>query len=346
MRKIISNLFCVVFSIILVFTICTNIYATPSNDNVAMIEPLIEEMEQMHASYHSQIENLIQENGLAGTYDINDAYRVTMTESLLLTILNDGKDFKDVIADVVQWKLPIVTAAGKPEMLVFLEEDGVISYSGKSSGKTTNIWQITTEGIREAVRNAPVFDGEIDSIQIVHSYLYNTAFVYLDGANSDYLIPYGVHAEETELENGTVYTVSEVIEKFNKCFDEKSMMENPSHNGGASSSHVIIGELTWERLGLFILIAFVFVLAMNLPYMKRKSAVLECHAMIKEKRMEYSNTAQMKYQGDRWNYLLIFVNEQGNKIELFTNEANYVKFQEGDTGKLTYQGDKLIAYDV
>lgn len=120
----------------------------------------IEEMEQMHASYHSQIENLIQEHGLAGTYDINDAYRVTMTESLLLTILNDGKDFKDVISDVVQWKLPIVTAAGKSELLVFLEEDGVISYSGKSSGETTKIWQITTEGIREAVRNAPAFDGE------------------------------------------------------------------------------------------------------------------------------------------------------------------------------------------
>lgn len=234
MRKIRANLFGVAFSIILVFTICTNIYATPSNDNVAMMEPLIEELEQMHVSYHSQIENLIQEHGVAGTYDINDAYRVTMTESLLLTILNDGKDFKDVISDVVQWKLPIVTAAGKPEMLVFLEEDGVISYSGKSSGETTNIWQITTEGIREAVRNATAFDGEIDAIQIVHSYLYNTAFVYMDGANSDYLIPYGVHAEKTGLENGKVYTVSEVIEKFNKCFDEKSVMENPSYNGGVS----------------------------------------------------------------------------------------------------------------
>lgn len=234
MRKLRANLFGVAFSIILVFTICTNIYATPSNDNVAMIEPLIEEMEQMHASYHSQIENLIQEHGLAGTYDINDAYRVSMTESLLLTILNDGKDFKDVITEVVQWKLPIVTAAGKSELLVFLEEDGVISYSGKSSGETTNIWQITTEGIREAVRNASAFDGEIDAIQIVHSYLYNTAFVYMDGANSDYLIPYGVHAEKTGLENGKVYTVSEVLEKFNKCFDETHMIENTSHNGGVS----------------------------------------------------------------------------------------------------------------
>lgn len=234
MRKIRANLLGVAFSIILVFTICTNIYATPSNDNVAMIEPLIEEMEQMHASYHSQIENLIQEHGLAGIYDINDAYRVTMTGSLFLTTLNDSKAFKDVISDVVQWKLPIVTAAGKPEMLVFLEEDGVISYIGKFSGETTSIWQITAEGIREAVRNASAFDGEIEAIQIVHSYLYNTAFVYMDGANSDYLIPYGVHAEKTGLENGKVYTVSEVIEKFNKCFDEKSMMENPSYNGGVS----------------------------------------------------------------------------------------------------------------
>lgn len=111
-----------------------------------------------------------------------------------------------------------------------------------------------------------------------------------------------------------------------------------------ADGHVIIGELTWERLGLFILIGLVFALAMNLPYMKRKRPVVECHAIIKEKRMEYSNSAQMKYQGDRWNYLIIFVDVQGNKIELFTNESNYVKYQEGDTGKLSYQGDKLIEF--
>ena len=111
-----------------------------------------------------------------------------------------------------------------------------------------------------------------------------------------------------------------------------------------AEGHVIIGELTWERLGLFILIAFVFAIAMNLPYMKRKGPVVKCHAVTKSKRFEYSNTPQIYYRGNRYDFLITFIKEDGSEVELYTGEANYNMFDEGDTGNLTYQGDKLIEF--
>lgn len=111
-----------------------------------------------------------------------------------------------------------------------------------------------------------------------------------------------------------------------------------------ANGHVIIGELTWEMFGLMILIGLAYTLAMKLPYMKRKGPKVTCHAVMKSKRIEWSNTPQMYYRGDRWNHLITFIKEDGSEVEVFTGEANYRMFDEGDAGTLTYQGDKLIEF--
>lgn len=108
--------------------------------------------------------------------------------------------------------------------------------------------------------------------------------------------------------------------------------------------HVIIGELTWEHIGLAVLICVIGTFALKLPHMKRKGPVIQCHAVTKEKRLEYSNTPQLLYRGNRYNFLITFMKEDGTEVELYTGEVNYDMFDEGDTGDLTYQGDKLIEF--
>ena len=108
--------------------------------------------------------------------------------------------------------------------------------------------------------------------------------------------------------------------------------------------HVIVGELTWEHIVLAILLCIGGTFALNLPYMKRKGAVVKCHAVTKAKRLEYSNTSQMNYRGNRYNFLITFIKEDGTEVELYTGEANYNMFDEGDAGNLTYRGDKLIEF--
>lgn len=108
--------------------------------------------------------------------------------------------------------------------------------------------------------------------------------------------------------------------------------------------HIIVGKLTWEHVGLAVLLCLLFSLAVRLPYMKQKGAVVKCHAVTKSKRMEYSNTPQISYHGNRYNFLITFIKEDGTEVELYTGEVNYDMFDEGDTGNLTYQGDKLIKF--
>lgn len=108
--------------------------------------------------------------------------------------------------------------------------------------------------------------------------------------------------------------------------------------------HVIVGELTWEYIILAILFCVGGTLALNLPYMKQKGPVEKCHAVTKSKRLEYSNTPQMNYHGNRYNFLITFIKGDGTEVELYTGEVNYNMFDEGDTGDLTYQGDKLIEF--
>lgn len=115
-----------------------------------------------------------------------------------------------------------------------------------------------------------------------------------------------------------------------------------------TKGYVIIGGLTWEMLGLMLglmlLIGIAYTLAMKLPYMKRKGPKVKCQAVTKSKRMEYSNTPQIYYRGNRWDYLITFIKEDGSEVELYTGEANYDMFDDGDKGTLTYQGDKLLEF--
>ncbi|MBQ3559604.1 MAG: DUF2500 family protein [Agathobacter sp.] len=110
---------------------------------------------------------------------------------------------------------------------------------------------------------------------------------------------------------------------------------------------MINGHGIWDNLWqvlLGLLIVGVLAIARYLPYWKPKGKVVECLATVKFKRMEYSNTPQIQYQGNRWNYLILFVDETGTEIELFTMEAIYADLKEGDIGKLKYQGDTILEF--
>ena len=110
-----------------------------------------------------------------------------------------------------------------------------------------------------------------------------------------------------------------------------------------AEGHVIIGSLTWEILGLMVLFAVCCTIAKALPHMKHKGPKIQCHAMAKSKRIERANAPQVRW-GDQWDQLITFIKDDGSEVELFTGEANYRMFDDGDKGTLTYQGDKLIEF--
>ena len=104
--------------------------------------------------------------------------------------------------------------------------------------------------------------------------------------------------------------------------------------------------LSWQHIAIGLLITLAFCIAYTLPYWKKKGQKKTCHAVISEKRIAYSNTPQVYYRGNRWNYLITFICEDGTTVELHAFEQVYGQLKEGMAGTLTYQGEILIKFDT
>lgn len=250
MKKHLSRIVSVIFIFVTAFGICVGVYAADSQNDAA-VEVLINKKSELYNDYIPQIEKVMTEvvNEKALTdggskysqgqtdpivsYNAAAAYRVTVLEPKLLTAVDKKYDIKAAATDTVQWKVPVTTESGAPGLAVLLEKDGVLSYLGMSVGEETNTWKIDDADILKAASEGVKFDGKIDSMQIYHSYMYNTTFVCFDGEKSDYIIPYSAYSKEIKLENGKMYKASDMFKKFDACFDEKLIESNPSYNGGA-----------------------------------------------------------------------------------------------------------------
>ena len=112
-----------------------------------------------------------------------------------------------------------------------------------------------------------------------------------------------------------------------------------------TNGHTIIGGLTWEHILIGLGLSAVCAVGLYLPYWKPKGQVIECQAVVKSKRVEYSNTPHIYYRGQRFNYVVTFIDENGREVELTTIEANYGNFKEGDRGRLKYQRETIIEFE-
>ncbi|MBQ2900324.1 MAG: DUF2500 family protein [Agathobacter sp.] len=115
-----------------------------------------------------------------------------------------------------------------------------------------------------------------------------------------------------------------------------------------TNGHAIFpnGGMTWEHLGFALLLGLIGVVAINLPYWKPKGPVVECQATVKSKRVESSNTPAIYYRGERSNYVITFVVEDGKEVDLVTIPAIYADLKEGDTGRLKYQRDSILEFEL
>ncbi len=178
----------------------------------------------------------IQEQGQVtsgiASYDLSGTYQVHMIEPLFLTIYNETGLFASTITDTVQWKVPIKESGGEDGLAVFSEGEDGLTFAGTVVGEAANTWMVSDEGIRTSVAQSKQLRSEIKKLQIAHSYMYQTTFVYLQNADGEYLIPYSVDADEVGIQNGKTYTVSELMRIFSKYYDEEQVLKNPNHNGG------------------------------------------------------------------------------------------------------------------
>ncbi len=177
---------------------------------------------------------------VSSVYDLSGAYQVYALKTLLVTNLKETGSFADAITDKVQWRIPIRTLQNESGLAIMTEEDGNLRFSGTSVGESTAIWKFTDEDIRNAVMEVDGLSDAVDSMKIASSYLYRTTFVWLTAEDREYLIPFSYFADCINIENGKVYTLSEIIKIFDKYFDEQQMIDSPGYGGAPFRQQPII----------------------------------------------------------------------------------------------------------
>ncbi|MCM1191901.1 MAG: hypothetical protein NC123_05325 [Butyrivibrio sp.] len=262
----------------LFFAVSMNVCAMEPEDEPTLIQEAMSKMSDTKAERLSEIEELMNDNlfrtdtnvfrmdgyqDKITEYDLEGAYQVYILEPLLVTAYDETGSFSETITDSVQWKIPIKTESGTPGLAVVNESDIGLTFSGTIVGDTSSIWYVNEEKIIASVNNAINMKGPIESICIVHSYMYYTTFVYLYGSDAEYLIPYSIYADKLNLENGKVYSVSDVMKAFNKCFDESEVINNPDNNGGVPFRRqgiTVYGAALVTVASILLIIALVFFL--------------------------------------------------------------------------------------
>lgn len=279
MKKRNKYILSLILSFILAVTFCFQINATENNTHGT--NELINKKNSSYSAYNQQIEtimtslvnekelhnssntrNLHNDTDIVKTYDLSNAYRVYITESLFLTELNKTGSFEKALTDKIQWKVPIVTQEDNLGLVTLNENDGVLSWSANEVGESSQIFYITDKKIKTAVQNATKITGDLNDMKIAHSYMYYTTFVYLKNSKEEYLIPFSCYPDEIGINNGELYTVSEIQSKFNKCFDEEKLIENGDANSGLPfRKHTHYFEMTLINIGLAIVaITLIFII--------------------------------------------------------------------------------------
>ena len=100
----------------------------------------------------------------------------------------------------------------------------------------------------------------------------------------------------------------------------------------------------WVNTLILLLIATIGGILRYLPYWKPKGPLVDCMATVKSKRVEYSNTPSIYYRGERFNYVVTFVDEEGKEVDLFTIPEIYSSVKEGDFGRLKYQRETILEF--
>lgn len=246
MKKITSML----FVILMAFVACMNAYALSSSEKEQATAGVVSDARASQSAYITDMEDILNqevahheaagsERAASGgmeaydivSYDIKGAYQVNILEPLLVTALQTTGSFADAVTDTVQWKIPVTLANGSPGLATIVEGDDGLTVAGVAIDVTSPVGDAA---IVQSVAQSAIMDQPPASLQITHSYLYNTTFVYLCNEEGEYLIPYSDLADTIGLKNGSVYTVAEITKIFNKHFDETQLSENPDQLMGSA----------------------------------------------------------------------------------------------------------------
>ena len=110
------------------------------------------------------------------------------------------------------------------------------------------------------------------------------------------------------------------------------------------NTHIMAGNISWEHIGVVILLSALAVVAVNLPYWRKKTPKTTCRATIKAKRIGNSNAPHINYTGSHFDYMITFWTNEGKEVEVCVSEELYAMYKEGMTGTLTYQGESLLEF--
>ncbi len=166
----------------------------------------------------------------SSSYDLEGAYKAYTLGSRLVTSYKEKGSLQAIAEETYQWKIPYANTSGMPGFATIGEEDGKLILLGKSSGETCNNEMISEDVIRSAIADSDLIKKPLTSITIYNCLLYNVYFVTLSDGADEFVIPFSVRPDWAPVKNGVLYSAEELIEKYDKMYDEDSI--NPKASGG------------------------------------------------------------------------------------------------------------------
>lgn len=159
-------------------------------------------------------------------YDMDKAYKMYILDSLMITSYKADPDFKSLITDSDRIMLP---ADGK--LVMFMKEDSKYKYIGQEFTDDTPDFNMLTQNILNSI------DEEIIDVKHTYSFMYYMDIIYIETAENEYAVPYfkeyGIEEEIGDrLVSGTIYTVSEFMDRMDQTYDEEYAINHGDEDGG------------------------------------------------------------------------------------------------------------------
>ena len=158
--------------------------------------------------------------------DLENAFRITVSEALLITTYYESNDISSVKSDLVQWKIPLLKDDEPSGIVTLVEKNGDIQMVGISNGGRLLSTMPTYQSIAKSLDSFGITVEQIKDIDYIYSYVYKTLIVSVRCEDENYILPYGNNA--SDFRQGDVYTEKEFMQLLYNTYDESQIIPNTS----------------------------------------------------------------------------------------------------------------------
>lgn len=206
--------------------------------------------------YNSEMlidEGIVKESGSANEICFLESYKLYLLKDYeLLKGLMEGQKVVDLISDKYVW-IAVTQQRNIIRIAHKMNEWEVLGYSIPLSDSAITE-MIDIKSANTMLKKA--FDDSKDIVNVLcfEAPMYHTNFVYIQGIEKDYLIPFGSRPDLTGLHNGELYTPYEVARILQKSFEGVYESENNAGAVPVSETNSGIKMIIGVSVGIVVLL--------------------------------------------------------------------------------------------